>query len=991
MIRVHTLGGLAVRGGDGKPVVGSGAQPRRMAILALLARAGERGTSRDRILGLLWPDADDERGARSLTQAIYALRKDLSTEEVITGAKELRLEPGLASSDVTEFASAVSRGDDARAVALYDGPFLDGFHLAGAEEFSRWADRERAAIAQDYMRSLESLARAALARGDAAAAVGWWRKVTALEPLNARLTMGLMNALVAAGERAGAIKQAHLYQLLVEQELDLPADRDVTVLAERLRAESESPAAVPVPAVVPVPTIVAAVENPVAEVTATPEPVAPTPVDSPAPAVVITAPATRPRRRPTRAASVGLVAILAGVAVFAALRAGRSGVTANTPDDAVIAVGQIAGYGSDSAASTLAGPVSDLLATSLARVPGLRVVSRGRLLELMRGAQASGGVADTNQGGFVNAARRASATQIIDGTVYARPDGRLRLDLRRVDLASGAISDAHTVEGSDLFALVDSGTARLVGALGARERPGSVADVTTRSVAAYRMYEQGVRAFYRGDSRTALLFFNAALAEDSMFAFATYQSALASVAAQPESVGVRLDRAMRLGARASDRERLTILAGWSHAISSPALRQVAETLVTRYPTEVEGYLYTGIARVYGGDFLGGVAPLERVIAMDSLGGRGLGASCRSCEALRWLVSAYELADSFPAAERVARRWLRFQPGSVPATNALTEVLEARGRPLEADSVFHSATPSDPTYDDVLPFRAMHLIRAGDYETADRLLVAETKQPGAARQMEAYWQLAVSLRSQGRLAEALEAARHVRPLARQVVRRGSPLSMTILEAQIQLEQRHGMVAAALFDSIAAATARDSEPSRPTARGSAWMLTHSANGHAVAGDTATLARLADSVRVLGESSGYGRDRRLYHHIRGLLLTARGDEPGAIAEFQAAIYSLTGGYSRTAYELGALLLRQHRPREAIAVLQPAFRGSLDAANLYMTRPQLHELLGRAWEAASVNDSAAAHYAVVAKAWSAGDAPFRARTDSARARLVTLGATPH
>ena len=224
MIRVHTLGGLAVRGGDGKPVVGSGAQPRRMAILALLARAGERGTSRDRILGLLWPDAGDERGARSLTQAIYALRKDLSTEDVITGAKELRLEPGLASSDVAEFASAVSRGDDARAVALYDGPFLDGFHLPGAEEFSRWADRERAALAQDYMRSLESLARTALARGDASAAVVFWRKVTALEPLNARLTIGLMNALAAAGERAGAIKQAHLYQLLVEQELDLPAD-----------------------------------------------------------------------------------------------------------------------------------------------------------------------------------------------------------------------------------------------------------------------------------------------------------------------------------------------------------------------------------------------------------------------------------------------------------------------------------------------------------------------------------------------------------------------------------------------------------------------------------------------------------------------------------------------------------------------------------------------------------------------------------------------
>ena len=76
---------------------------------------------------------------------------------------------------------------------------------------------------------------------------------------------------------------------------------------------------------------------------------------------------------------------------------------------------------------------------------------------------------------------------------------------------------------------------------------------------------------------------------------------------------------------------------------------------------------------------------------------------------------------------------------------------------------------------------------------------------------------------------------------------------------------------------------------------------------------------------------------------------------------------------------------------MLQPAFRGSLDAANLYTTRPQLHDLLGRAWEAASVNDSAAAHYAVVAKSWSSGDAPFRARADSARARLVALGASPH
>ena len=133
--------------------------------------------------------------------------------------------------------------------------------------------------------------------------------------------------------------------------------------------------------------------------------------------------------------------------------------TGASTDGRVVAIGQITSYGSDSVARALAGPVSDLLSTSLARASGIRVVSRGRLFELMHSASGSGTL-DTTAGGFVNAARRAGGTEIVDGTVFVRPDGRLRLDLRRVDLASGAIGDVHTVEGSDLFALVDSGTAR---------------------------------------------------------------------------------------------------------------------------------------------------------------------------------------------------------------------------------------------------------------------------------------------------------------------------------------------------------------------------------------------------------------------------------------------------------------------------------------------------------------------------------------------------
>jgi Flp pilus assembly protein TadD, contains TPR repeats len=429
---------------------------------------------------------------------------------------------------------------------------------------------------------------------------------------------------------------------------------------------------------------------------------------------------------------------------------------------------------------------------------------------------------------------------------------------------------------------------------------------------------------------------------------------------------------------------LTILAGWANAVSSPVLQQIAETLATRYPTEVEGYLYTGIARVYSGDFLGGIAPLEHTVAMDSLGAGAARPTCVSCDALRWIVTAYALADSFPAAEREARRWVRLQPGSWPASSTLAGILDEEGRAAQSESVFHAAAPTDASYDDVLPYRAQHLIRLGDYESADRLLIAKSKEPVPSRQLDAYWLLAISLREQGRLAEALDATRHLRAISVALSRH--PLTSSVLEAQVQLESGRALAAAALFDSIAHLPERNAPPSQQS-RASAWMLTHAVNAHAAAGDTTTVARLADSIRVLGSRSGFGRDQRLFHHARGLLLAARHDDAGAIAEFQRAIYSVSGGYTRSNYELARLLLRNNRPREAIAVLQPALRGSIDGSNVYVNRSELHQLLGQAWDAASGKDSAAAHYAVVARVWAAGDPPFRARADSARRRLASLG----
>jgi len=234
-LRVYTFGRLHVRRA-GDVVTGAAAQPRRLALLALLAAAGDAGLTREKLLAYLWTDTEEDRARRGLSQAVYALRQDLGTDDVFLGGREdLRLNPDMVSSDVAEFESAMSANRLELAAASYNGAFLDGFHLPGAPEFERWVEEERADLAHRYAASLEKLARQAADRGDAADAVGWWRKLAGQDPLNARVAIGLMRALVAAGDRVGALQHARVYEVLMEQHLDAPPDREVVALAAELR------------------------------------------------------------------------------------------------------------------------------------------------------------------------------------------------------------------------------------------------------------------------------------------------------------------------------------------------------------------------------------------------------------------------------------------------------------------------------------------------------------------------------------------------------------------------------------------------------------------------------------------------------------------------------------------------------------------------------------------------------------------------------------
>jgi TolB-like protein len=166
---------------------------------------------------------------------VYALRRDLQASSLFLGVAEIRLNGELMGSDATEFSAARRARDLDRAVALYGGPFLDGFFLNGAPEFERWVDNERAGFARDYAEALETLAVEAAARGDLRHAAECWRRLADHDPLSSRVAVHLMSALAASGSRADAIEHARAYEELVVRELGAAPNPAVRALALKLR------------------------------------------------------------------------------------------------------------------------------------------------------------------------------------------------------------------------------------------------------------------------------------------------------------------------------------------------------------------------------------------------------------------------------------------------------------------------------------------------------------------------------------------------------------------------------------------------------------------------------------------------------------------------------------------------------------------------------------------------------------------------------------
>lgn len=490
-LRLQAFGGLQVNDLGGRPLV---RQRLRLAFLTYLALAGDRGRTRDRLLAMFWPESPETSARHSLDQLLSSIRQQLG-ESIFAGPPDpVRLNLERLTSDVAAYETRFTEGRLAEAVALQQGPFLDGFHLGGEGGFDDWAEGERRRFEETQSRALERLAVAAEADRDVDRAREWWHQLAAREPLNARAASGLMSALARTGDVPGALALARTYATLVREELGAEPDPTVDELAQRIRRGDV--------ALEPLPATQATVGLP------------------PAPAPP---PGRSSRRRPLW--PLVALAVAAAVALAAwMLERGSSPMPRAGTERIVIAPFTV--LGSDDRSGWLSEGIPDLLAAGLGGIPGLQVVDQRRVIAVWREVASA---ADSRQPDTAELMRRTGSALMVTGRVLVRNGDQLELQIEVLRAEPSMAPWQFVLRGpmQSLSTMADRGAAEVASVVG-REGQGRVRDLASRSLPTLRAYLAGRAYARRGEIDSAVTAFRQALDLDSTMALGGLELTLAT-------------------------------------------------------------------------------------------------------------------------------------------------------------------------------------------------------------------------------------------------------------------------------------------------------------------------------------------------------------------------------------------------------------------------------------------------------------------------------
>lgn len=245
LLRIRTLGAFRVTRGQAVLSDKDFGREKARQLLHVLAAHPDGWLPKERLIDLLWPEADPQSVDGTFRVALNALQKALEPDRpsgqpgryVLKQGTSYRLAED-AWLDAREFerllAAAEAFEDEAavplyrEALALYEGPFL-----AELPQYDAWCERVRDRLAGLFRAGACRFARLILER-DPVEAAQWAERVLAAEPCAEEAARVLMTAQARAGDRALAIRTYDRLVVALDEELDVDPTPETQALYRRL-------------------------------------------------------------------------------------------------------------------------------------------------------------------------------------------------------------------------------------------------------------------------------------------------------------------------------------------------------------------------------------------------------------------------------------------------------------------------------------------------------------------------------------------------------------------------------------------------------------------------------------------------------------------------------------------------------------------------------------------------------------------------------------
>jgi DNA-binding SARP family transcriptional activator len=249
-LSVSLLGSLELKLDD-QPVTHL-AKGKARALLAYLVVEADRAHRRETLAGLLWPDWAERSARTNLRNALSNLRKAIGDRDadppfLLVDRETIQFN---AESDcwvdVWAFGELTSARDATpdqleSAMALYRGPFLEGFSVADSPTFEDWALVVRERLERQALEALQSLTAHHEGRGEHARARQYALRRIELAPWQEQAHRDLMRLLALSGQRGAALAQYEACRRALREELDVEPGEETRHLYERIRDRALAP------------------------------------------------------------------------------------------------------------------------------------------------------------------------------------------------------------------------------------------------------------------------------------------------------------------------------------------------------------------------------------------------------------------------------------------------------------------------------------------------------------------------------------------------------------------------------------------------------------------------------------------------------------------------------------------------------------------------------------------------------------------------------